>query len=314
MSRTAILFASDLHGSNSCFIKLIAAAKETRPSCVAIGGDLSGKELVLIQRNVGGYRALIEGREEAIANDGSLRDFRKHLGDHGYYTHVLDGDTRASELSDDERATVKRSSIRKRLQQWSAFAEAELSSFGIPVFLVPGNDDPLDIGDDISVSPAIVNVEDKFVALDEYRVGGLGYSNVTPWHCPRELSESEIKERLARIFREVEDPRRVVLLCHVPPYASGLDIAPELVQDEGGELELVAGGESFVGSTALREVVEEQQPLLVLSGHCHDSPGFQHLGSTLCVNAGSSYGRGVLRMAWLVLDGGQVCGYQMLMR
>jgi Icc-related predicted phosphoesterase len=41
-----------------------------------------------------------------------------------------------------------------------------------------------------------------------------------------------------------------------------------------------------VGSTALREFVEQTQPILVVCGHLHESRGVDMLGPTTVVNCG----------------------------
>ena len=52
-----------------------------------------------------------------------------------------------------------------------------------------------------------------------------------------------------------------------------------------------------VGSHAVRQVVEQYQPLLGLFGHIHEAKGTAHLGRTLCINPGSLYEQGRLQGA-----------------
>jgi Icc-related predicted phosphoesterase len=49
-----------------------------------------------------------------------------------------------------------------------------------------------------------------------------------------------------------------------------------------------------VGSTSVREAIEQYQPLLGLHGHIHESDGTEHIGRTLCVNPGSVYIQGMV--------------------
>ena len=53
-----------------------------------------------------------------------------------------------------------------------------------------------------------------------------GYSNITPWHSPRELAEDELAERIEAMYAEVEDPENLVAVLHPPPYGTELDQAP----------------------------------------------------------------------------------------
>jgi len=66
-----------------------------------------------------------------------------------------------------------------------------------------------------------------------------------------------------------------------------------------------------VGSTAVRSVIEQVQPLVGLHGHVHDSRGACKLGRTLCINPGSDYPHGILRGAILSIKNGKVKGWTM---
>ena len=57
-----------------------------------------------------------------------------------------------------------------------------------------------------------------------------------------------------------------------------------------------------VGSSAVREFIDELQPVIGLHGHVHESPGATKLGRTVCLNPGSDYQDGVLRGAIVELD------------
>ena len=80
----------------------------------------------------------------------------------------------------------------------------------------------------------------------------------------------------------------------MPPYDSRLDRAVELDAElrprhHGGQ-----PVEIPVGSTAVRDVIDEFQPLLALHGHIHESRGEARLGRTLAINSGSEYNTGRL--------------------
>ena len=42
-----------------------------------------------------------------------------------------------------------------------------------------------------------------------------------------------------------------------------------------------------VGSPLLRQFIEQVQPLIVVTGHIHESAGIDHIGRTVVVNPGS---------------------------
>jgi len=65
-----------------------------------------------------------------------------------------------------------------------------------------------------------------------------------------------------------------------------------------------------VGSVAVREAIEEVQPLLGLHGHIHESGGSVKIGRTTAINVGSEYGEGVLRGVLLTIGDGKLLRYQ----
>ncbi len=94
---------------------------------------------------------------------------------------------------------------------------------------------------------------------------------------------------------QLPDGRPCIFNLHCPPYASGLDDAPEL---DATLKPVIRGGRPSivpVGSHAVREAIKRYQPVLGLHGHIHESRGAQKIGRTLCVNPGSDYSSGVLR-------------------
>jgi Icc-related predicted phosphoesterase len=65
------------------------------------------------------------------------------------------------------------------------------------------------------------------------------------------------------------------------------------------------------GSVAVRKAIEKYQPLLVLTGHIHESKGVVKLNRTTVINPGSEYGEGVLHGVIVNVGEGEVVGYQM---
>lgn len=94
---------------------------------------------------------------------------------------------------------------------------------------------------------------------------GLGGSNPTPFHTPAEMSEEQIEATLEHAGVD----NFSIVLSHPPPYG---------VFDQVGPL--------HVGSTALRRMVDEKKPLLLICGHIHEYEGQQVLGETLIVKLG----------------------------
>ena len=64
------------------------------------------------------------------------------------------------------------------------------------------------------------------------------------------------------------------------------------------------------GSSTVRKMIEEFQPLLGLHGHIHESKGFRRIGKTLSINPGSDYSSGVLNGVIVNIDAKGVKSYQ----
>ncbi len=145
----------------------------------------------------------------------------------------------------------------------------------ITAFLVPGNVDPPSI---LSARYEGINVlHSSAVTLGEYLVagvgGGLGFSF---WRVTR-LTDAELAGFVDSLLRKHGGglaPYSWVLLTHTPPYGTKLDV--------------MYTGE-HVGSKALRTLTEVRKPLLVVSGHIHESRNVDYLGRTVLVNPGPNY-------------------------
>src|SRR5215469_11086465 len=86
-----IYFASDLHGSEVCFRKFLAAAKVYEPDVLLLGGDFAGKGLVPVLRRGDSWAATMDGAELTVP----LEDYDKLAGDftrRGFYPVRMDDD------------------------------------------------------------------------------------------------------------------------------------------------------------------------------------------------------------------------------
>jgi Icc-related predicted phosphoesterase len=138
-----------------------------------------------------------------------------------------------------------------------------------------------------------------------------GYANMTPWNCPRDIPEDDLFKKIETMAARLEKPESAIFNLHCPPYASQLDDAPEL--DDNLTPVLIAGQIHIipVGSTAVREAIEQWQPLAALHGHIHESRGRTDIGKTACFNPGSEYATGYLRGLILDLKKGKIKQYQL---
>ncbi len=110
----------------------------------------------------------------------------------------------------------------------------------------------------------------------------------------------------------LEDPSSSIFNIHVPPFDSGLDEGPDIDPETWNQN--TSAGRSLtkpVGSTAVRDVILEHQPMLSLHGHIHESRGAVQIGQTLAVNPGSDYGDSILRGAIVRFEEGRISSHQL---
>jgi Icc-related predicted phosphoesterase len=302
-----ILIVSDLHGSTQCLRKALVAAERYSAEAILIAGDLTGKFLVPFVRTNGGYTATHAGAETHVAAD-ELDRYLLEAENGGMYGYVTTPDEVAElEARPEAVDAIFHRLVRERMQAWVELLEAALSRSGRTMLVIPGNDDFVDIDPVLEGGEHVRMADARIVSLfDEYEVLGLGLSNVTPWNAPRDVSEETLGERLGALAARLEAPERAIFLVHCPPRGTLIDLAPRI----DASLRLSASGEMMhVGSTAVRAVIEEVQPLMGVHGHIHESPGTETLGRTAIFNPGSEYGQGILRGVYVALSGGRVSGH-----
>lgn len=186
---------------------------------------------------------------------------------------------------------------------------AHLDSFGVPVFVVPGNWDwtaedsewdalSLDrFSDMIASFPNVRSIDDELVGFGGVSLVGYGVVSEPelPFEKREKLSEEEwaecetsyahLKERFEQLLGQTRSP--LVLLAHAPPYGTVLDAIDRPDSPRHG---------MHVGSLLVRDLIVEHDVLACLCGHMHENPGRIELEGTPVVNLG--FGAD----AWCVFD------------
>jgi uncharacterized protein len=299
-----IFFATDIHGSETCWRKFLNSGQHYEADVIILGGDMTGKALVpVIQDSDDRWHAtLLENREELVGED-QVKAFEEAVIRRGYYPFRTTPQG-VQELQENEARWhgLFEEEMLKTVERWMQLADEKLAGQGIRCFVCPGNDDQLNVDDVIRDAKAVELAEGEVVEIDGFQMVSSGWANRTPWHTYREEDEEDLEIRIRNITDQVTaPPERTIFSLHCPPYRSGLDDAPQLTKD----MELKEAGRSTVpvGSTAVRAAIEEHQPCLGLHGHIHEAKGTARIGRTLCINPGSSYEQGQLLGAVVDLDG-----------
>ncbi len=307
---TAIFFATDVHGSDICWKKFVNAGKFYEADIIVLGGDMTGKAIVpIIHQGGDTYKAVLLEQESILRGEEEVEEMVQSIKSRGYYPYRTTPDEVAELSATPGRVDeIFASEVLKTAEQWLAYADEKLEGTGIRCYVAPGNDDMFELDDLISTSKHVQLVEGQVVELDKHHeMISSGWSNITPWHTYREEDEEKLRARYDAMLPKLKNPRNSVFNLHVPPYGCNLDEVPELTED----LRPKHAGRSLVpvGSHAVREVIDEYQPLVGLFGHIHEGKGVMRLGRTLCINPGSMYEQGRLLGALVNLARNKVKRY-----
>ncbi|HKY55386.1 MAG TPA: hypothetical protein VJM08_13810 [Anaerolineales bacterium] len=307
---TKLFFATDIHGSDICWSKFLNAGKFYGADVLILGGDMTGKAVVpLIHQGGNNYRVTLLEQVFDVSGDDEVRDIVKKIRSRGYYPYVTNPDELLDLQNKPELVhEIFLAQVLRVVEQWMELADKKLDGTGMKVYCCPGNDDMDEVDAIVRASRCVIHAEGQVIPLDDHHeMIASGWSNRTPWDTHREEDEDRLKIRYETMISKLKDPRKAVFNVHVPPYKSGLDEAPELDKD----LRPVLAGQALkpVGSTALREVIQQHQPLLGLHGHIHEGRGSTRIGKTLCINPGSMYEQGTLLGALVKLGRDKVENY-----
>jgi uncharacterized protein len=291
-----LFFVSDLHGSEVCFRKFLAAAKVYQPDVLLLGGDFAGKAIVPVLRQGDSWSTLFNDVETTVPLD-QYDELAAGITKRGFYPVRMDEEEYAR-LKGDPQALEElfRTEIAAQAQRWCDLAAERLDP-AIRIIITPGNDDPWEADSVFDGSDRVEFPSLKTCEVGPFTMASVGIVPTTPWNTERECSEEELATRIEGLLEPLPAGTKLIMNFHCPPYGSTLDDAPELDDTlrpviRGGRPSIVP-----VGSHAVRDAIKKYQPGVALHGHIHESRGVQKIGRTLCINPGSDYSSGVLRGA-----------------
>src|SRR5438270_5574162 len=86
-----MFFATDIHGSDRCFRKFLAAAKVYEADALVLGGDIAGKGLVPIRSHNGSLSARVRGESVTVPVAEGER-LRAEINRIGFYSVIAGED------------------------------------------------------------------------------------------------------------------------------------------------------------------------------------------------------------------------------
>jgi Icc-related predicted phosphoesterase len=311
-----IFYSTDVHASEVVFRKFLGTAKFYSVDALVMGGDITGKTVVpLVSKASGNYRFNFQGQQFNEIPPAELSEYEKRIMNAGLYPYR----TSESEYDSLRSETGKVSALFDqlmidRLNSWKELAETTLEPLGVKCYWTGGNDDKQEVLDAVASSEHFVNVDGKIIVLESgHEMLSLGWSTPTPWKTPRECSDEEIASKLQPLVDNLKSPSTCVFNVHIPPYDTGLDVAPKLDASFDPPKPVVEGGQQVlipIGSAAVRSIIEKTQPLLMLCGHIHEVKAEVKVKRTMCINPGSEYPAGILRGVIVNLVKDKVLSYQ----
>jgi Icc-related predicted phosphoesterase len=277
-----------------------------------LGGDITGKMIIpIIEQHDSTYRCQFSDSKYELKTKEQLEKMEKDIRMSGQYPY-LTNQTEIEELSNnnDKMNKLFLNLVLRTLERWMKLAEERLGDTNINCYITGGNDDWPEIDSVLKNSDKIINPEGLVVDIDgHHEMISCGYSNITPWKCPRDIPEEELADKINAMASKVQNMENCIFNLHCPPYSTGIDTAPEL---DDQFKQVIRSGQPMmipVGSIAVRKAIEKYNPLLGLHGHIHESRGYFELGRTLCLNPGSEYSQGILRGVIVDIDEKKIKDY-----
>ena len=229
-----VFFATDIHGSETCWRKFLNSGAHYEADVMILGGDMTGKALVPVIHDGGDrWHGTLQEQRRELSGEAEVAAFEQDVIRRGYYPFRTTPDDLAELEADTERLDdLFHKEMLGTVERWMEMAAKKLDGQPQRVFVCPGNDDQFDVDEILAAATRVELAEGQVVEVGDYQMASTGWSNVTPWNTYREEPEDVLLERIRSVTSHLTNPHeRVILNLHCPPYASGLDDAPGLKDD-----------------------------------------------------------------------------------
>ena len=222
MGKCRIFFSTDLHGCEVCFRKFINSWKVYDANVLILGGDVTGKIVVPVFEEKGVYSAKVYGNVYEARDEKELASMKRRIRDMSGYPILVSPEEKLKLDQDPDSVEELFDKLAlEALEGWLELAETRLKGTGVKMYVTGGNDDPIGIGAviDKHESDVVANADERVLTLPSgHEMISLGYSNPTPWHLPRDISEEELAKKVENVAVKVKNLRTAIFNLHVPPY------------------------------------------------------------------------------------------------
>ncbi len=215
-----IYFATDVHGSEVCFRKFLAAARVYEADVIILGGDFADKAIVPVLTEDGMLRARAGGQDVTLPESEWDR-LAGDLGKQGLYP-VRMKTAELVRLEHDPEALDRlfRDEISAQMQRWCDLAAERLDP-AVRCIITPGNDDPLDADQVLAAHDRVECPELELCDLGPVSMASLGVVPTTPWNTERECSEDELGKQIDEMLAQVPSGTAVHLEPALPAVRVG---------------------------------------------------------------------------------------------
>src|SRR5512132_1478144 len=159
---TRLYVVSDFHASDPAWRKLLNAIRLNayKADAVLYAGDLTGKAMVPIVATGDRYEATLLGQRRVARNENELAALERDVASLGYYAfRTTQAEVDALGGDQAKLDALFSREIRTRVKQWLDLAAERLEGTGVPLVVIPGNDDPYDIDEPLAASQYCINAD-----------------------------------------------------------------------------------------------------------------------------------------------------------
>ncbi len=141
----------------------------------------------------------------------------------------------------------------------------ELDKIGQEILIIDGNHETVvELRKAAAATKNVTFFNAKTRRIGNFLVIGYGVNGFS-------LTDQHFEDFISRIKQEFQPGDKIIMLSHGPPYGTKVD----LIIDQ------------HCGSKSLRDFIEKYHPVLVISGHLHETFNMsQKLGKTFIINPG----------------------------